>query len=165
MKKPSKVLTMLGVAAALGLLAGCGSKGGAEMQKVPDTPQGNAYLFRNGLMEVMAYKLEPLGKMARGSMPVDEKEFVQYANDLNTASQWILEGFMPEGAIPQSRALPAIWKNYDDFKMKAMAMQDAVKKVADAANSGGFKAAQPLVGAVGMACGGCHRAYRKRTGS
>lgn len=165
MKKPSSLLTILGVAAALGMLAGCSKGGGgAEMQKIPDTPQGNAYKFRNGLMEVMAYKLEPLGKMARGSMPVDEKEFVKDANDLETASQWILEGFMPAGAVPQSRALPAVWKNYDDFKQKAMDMEEAVKKVADAANSGGFNAAKPMVDAIGMACGACHRSYRKRTG-
>lgn len=133
------------------------------MQEVPDTPQGNAYEYRDGLMHVLSYKLGPLGAMARGEMPVDENEFVQYANDLATASGWVVEGFMPEGAVPQSRALPAIWQNWDDFMDKAQALQDAANAVAEAANSGGFEAAQPMVQSIGMSCGGCHRTYRART--
>jgi cytochrome c556 len=72
-----------------------------------------------------------------------------------------LAGLFPEGSAgPDSRALPAIWKNKPDFVARANAFGDAaaqLKRLSDAGDKAGF-AAQAAVLARG--CNGCHSLYR-----
>ncbi|MBN1238788.1 MAG: cytochrome c [Gammaproteobacteria bacterium] len=153
-------IASIGAVAALGLtVAGCQGGGEAELE---DTPEAQAFLFRQAVMRVIAQKMVPLGGMARGEVPVDEELFTKSATDLETMAGMATEGFMPQGIPSGSRALPAIWENWSDFEQKAQDFQQAAQALADAAESGGFEAAKDLVQPVAQTCGGCHRTYRER---
>jgi cytochrome c556 len=151
-------IASIGALVALGLTAGCG--GGGE--EVDDSPEAQAFRFRQAVMRVVAQKMIPLGGMARGDIELDEDLFKKSASDLVTMAGMTTEGFMPEGTVSGSAALPAIWENWSDFEQKAADFQQAAQALNDAAQSGGFAAAQSLVQPLAGTCGGCHRTYRQR---
>lgn len=156
----NKALKILGTVSGLALLAACGG-GGPQFDA--ESPEGQAYLFRDSLMTLVADKMATLGGMAREEIPLDEEQFVKDASDLAALAGMTLEGFETEGLVAPSRSLPEIWSNWDDFQQKAMDFQEAAEALADAAQSGGFAAAQGMVQGTAGTCGGCHRTYRART--
>jgi cytochrome c556 len=155
-----KIYTLLGASVVPFLLISCG--GAAPQATVPDTPEGAAFEFRTGLMEVIAYKVAQARGMAQGEIPVDEAVFKKHASDVAALAGMVVEGFIPNSAIEGSAALPEIWTNMADFQAKAADFQNAAQALADAANQNGFEAAKGMVQAVGQSCGGCHRPYRRR---
>jgi cytochrome c556 len=112
MNKASSTLTLIGAVAAMTLLAACGG-GGAPAED--DSPEGQAYLYRHSVMELVARKNAVLGGMARGEVPDDEALFRKSAADLVVLAGMIDEGFEQEGIAPGSRAMPEIWSNMGDF--------------------------------------------------
>jgi cytochrome c556 len=157
MKMTLERIASIGAVVALGLAA-AGCSGGGEA--VDDSPEGEAYMYRDAVMHAIAHKMGSLGGMARGEITVDEDQFVKDATDLGVLAGMATEGFMPQGTPAGSRAMPEIWENWDDFQQKAQAFEDAAQSLSDAAESGGFMAAQGLVQPVAQTCGGCHRTYR-----
>jgi len=152
----SKIVAVAAVS-GLVLTAGCGGGGQAELE---DTPEAEAYLFRQAVMRVVANKMLTISGMARGEIPVDEAVFTKAANDVATMAGMATEGFMPQGIPNGSRAEPAIWEDWSDFEERAQNFRDAAQAVAEAAESGGFDAAQSLVRPLQDTCGGCHSTYR-----
>ncbi len=159
-------------AASALLVAGCsqapesaGGNAGAGAADDVESPEYLAVKYRQGLMQVMAFKSGPVRNMADGSAPVNEAMFLDYAEDLAAAAGMIEEGFIPgtgTSDISISGGLPDIWDNWDDFLEKAAALEDAASEVAALAAQGGFAAAQEAAGNLGANCGGCHRPYRQR---
>ncbi|HEX7080493.1 MAG TPA: cytochrome c [Gammaproteobacteria bacterium] len=157
MKRLPSRIAAAGAFIGMAMLAGCGGGGPAEVE---DTPEGEAFVFRDAVMHAVAYKMTPIGGMARGEIPVDDAVFRKAASDVATLSGMLLEGFMPQGIPAGSRATPDIWMNWTDFEQRAKAFQDAAQAVAEAAESGGVEAARDLVRPLLDTCGGCHRTYR-----
>lgn len=158
------VSTKLSFAAALVLpllLASCGGSGGTAGQE-DDSPEAQAFHYREGLMTVIAYEVAHIRGMASGDMPMDEAAFTKSTKDLVTLAGMITQGFIPNSAVKGSAALPDIWMNWDDFKQKAADLQNAAQALSDAASQNGVEQAKSLVQPVGQACGGCHRPYRRR---
>ena len=158
-------------AASLLLVAGCSQApepaGGGAAGAADDVESAEflAVKYRQGLMNVLAFKSGPVRNMADGSTPVDEAMFLDYAEDLAAAAGMIVEGFIPGSDtqdISISGGLPDIWDNWDDFLEKAAALEDAANVVANLASQGGFAAAQEAANNLGANCGGCHRPYRQR---
>lgn len=163
MKNPSRKLTFLGALLVPMLVASCGQQGGgAPTAVVDDSPAGQAFKYRSGLMEAIAWKVGQLRAMANGEIPVDEAAFVKNARDVAALGGMISEGFPPNSAVQGSAALPEIWTNWNDFVQKGNDLASAAQSLADAAASNGFEAAKGQVQAVGQTCGGCHRPYRRR---
>lgn len=160
MKIASIKLTTLGAMLSLLALTACGGGGGAGVED--DSPEANAFRYRQAVMRVIARKMGPMGAMARGDAPVDDAAFRRAASELAVMAGMVTEGFMPEGAIAGSAALPEIWTNWDDFSQKAADLQAAADALATATASGGFEAGQSLVQSTAGTCGGCHRGYRRR---
>lgn len=159
MKKPSGTLTMMGAVFSLLVLSACGG-GGAPADA--DTPEGQAFQFRQAVMRVAASKMAMIGGMARQEIPLDEAAFTKATADLAVVAGMITEGFMPEGASTGSNALPEVWTNWADFEQKAADLSNATAGLAAAAQSGGFASAQGLVQGTAGTCGACHRTYRAR---
>ena len=59
-----------------------------------------------------------------------------------------------------SRAKPAVWQNMADVKARLMGLEKAANNVVKVAASGDLAAVKKALGAVGGACGSCHKAYR-----
>ena len=143
--------------AVLVALAGCAGGGAPE---VDDSPAGQAYVYRQAVMDLVANKMGTVGGMARGEIPDDQAAFTKAAADLVTLAGMVTEGFEVEGVPAGSRSTPDIWSNMGDFEAKAQDFTNAVSAVAAAAQSGDFAGAKELAGNIGGTCGGCHRPYR-----
>ena len=127
-----------------------------------DSPEGQAFQYRVGLMHAVAWKVAKLRAMAMGEIPVDDMAAVKGARDVSALAGMMAEGFIPNSAVKGSAALPEIWTNFPDFESKAADLGKAAAALADAAQANGFEASKGMVQAVGQSCGGCHRPYRKR---
>ena len=157
-----KISKFLGAGIGFALLTACGGgMGGPQFD--PESPGGEAYLYRESIMTLVADKMGLIGGMAREEIPLDEAKFVKATHDLAALSGMLMEGFENDTIVPGSRSMPDIWSNMDDFKAKAMDFETAAKGLAAAADSGGFASAQGLVQGTAGTCGGCHRSYRERT--
>ena len=64
-----------------------------------------------------------------------------------------------QGELDDSKALPAIWENPEDFEAKHQALIEASTALQGAAGTD-LAAVQASMGAVGASCGGCHETYR-----
>jgi len=161
--------SLTGLILALG--AGCGQSpqdsGGAPMPAVDeDSPEFAAMAYRQGLMQVIAFKAGTLRDMAEGNTEVDSDVFTEYAEDLAAVAGMVVDGFIPGSdvdSLPGSAALPELWANWDDFLERAETLEDVAHDVAELAEEGGFAAGQTVAAEeIGPACGGCHRNYRQR---
>ena len=153
-----KIVALLGASFVSFVLVACGGAPPAP----PDTPEYAAFEMRTGLMEAIAWKVAQARGMAMGEIPVDEALFQKHARDVAVLAGIIPEGFIPNSGVEGSAALPEVWTNNADFRQKAMDLQTAAQALADAAAANGFEASKGMVQAVGQACGGCHRPYRRR---
>jgi len=138
----------------LAALAACG--GGTD----PNSPEYQAYMQRDAVMEELGEAILPLNEMSQEEIPVDEDVFLESARSLAASAAGMLDGFENQTTIPESRAKPEIWDNWDDFQAKAAALADAANALVAATESGGFAAGQGLVRPMRDTCGGCHRPYR-----
>jgi cytochrome c556 len=158
--------------AKLALLAGfflslvaCGQQGGSgggAAAQADDSPESQAFQFRNGVMHSLAWKVGKLRAMAQGDIPVDNAVALKNARDTAALAGMLADGFIPNSIVKGSLALPDIWMNFSDFQQKANDLQTAATSLADATQANGFEASKGMVQAVGQSCGGCHRPYRKR---
>ena len=72
---------------------------------------------------------------------------------------------MPElfpASAPSRGALPAIWKNFDDFKTIAMDNHKAALALKDAALSKDGDAVMGAVQSLGATCKNCHSSYQAK---
>lgn len=156
-------VTLLSAVLVPMLVVSCGGQkapaGGAAQA---DTPEAQAFGFRDGVMKAIAWKVGKLRGMAMGEIPVDEAAAKKYAHDVASLAGMITEGFIPNSIVPGSAATPDIWMNFPDFTQKAADLQKAAEALAEAADANGFEASKGMVQAVGSSCGACHRPYRKR---
>jgi cytochrome c556 len=68
-----------------------------------------------------------------------------------------------EGSVTdKSKAQPAIWENWDDFKARFDADAAAASVMLAAAVAGDTAAFAAAVEEIGKSCGGCHMTYRAR---
>lgn len=160
MTRYSSKIAML--ASILLLLGACGQSGGGAAAPVDDSPEYQAFQFRDGMMHALAWKVGKLRGMAQGDIPVDNAAALKHARDTAALAGMLADGFIPNSIVKGSLALPDIWKNFSDFQQKANDLQTAATALADATQANGFEASKGMVQAVGQSCGGCHRPYRKR---
>ena len=161
--------------AAVALLIGAGCGGGsqegsmdANMAEVDeDSPEFAAMQYRQGLMQVIAFKVGTLRDMAEGTIDADADVFAEYAADAAAAAGMVLEGFegltnSAAGTLPGSAALPETWSDWDDFAQKAADLASAAEAVSAQASAPGFTVSADSVEPLQPVCGACHRVYRQR---
>ncbi len=151
-------LVWVGAMVALALAAGCSS--GDSQPQLDDSPEAAAYQMRDGLMDVIAWKLTRMRMMADGDIPASDETFLKDARDLAALTSMAADGFIPDSIVPGSRALPAIWQNWNDFTRQADAFHASANALADAASSGGIAGSDAALRNFAQTCGNCHRTYR-----
>jgi cytochrome c556 len=151
--------TLLGALLVPMLVVSCSQQGGAP---VDDSPEGQAFQYRRGVMQALQWKQGKLNAMANGEIPVDNAAFAKYARDVAALGGMLPEGFIPNSAVEGSAALPDVWTNFSDFTQKAADLTMAAQALADAAAANGFEGAKGQVASVRQTCGACHRPYRRR---
>jgi cytochrome c556 len=107
-------------------------------------------------MDAGAGHAKTLGDMAGAKAPFDAAA-AQAAKDALVAEAAAIPGlFMTQASDPKSKAKPEIWTDWAGFEAKAKALGDA----AAALDASSLEGVQAGMGAVGGACGDCHKAYR-----
>lgn len=156
MKTRSRHLTTFGMGLVLATLAACGGGGGSD----EDTPEFMAYEVRHSVMHLLEYNTRIINNMYRGETEVDEAAFLKATQNLAALAGMIYDGFDNQTIVPESRAKPDIWENWDDFKSKGDALIDGANALAQATETGGFEAAKSQVEGAVSTCNSCHRPYR-----
>jgi cytochrome c556 len=155
MKTPAPIQRAVITAMAFASLTACGG-GGSD----PNSPEYLAFMERDAVMDELGEALLPLNQMTAEEIPVDEALFLESARSLAASAARVLDGFENQTIVPESRSTPEIWANWDDFVMKAEALQTDANALVAATESGGFAAGRELVRGVRDNCGGCHQPYR-----
>ncbi|SDW97775.1 c-type cytochrome [Roseicitreum antarcticum] len=119
---------------------------------------------RQGQFKLFSHNLGVLGGMAQGRMDYDAEVAQTAADNLFHLSRHDQSRLWPEGtdtmSVEGTRALPAIWEDFDDFAAKFTSFQEAA--VATQAVAGdGLDAMRGALGPLGAACGACHDTYRE----
>lgn len=111
---------------------------------------------RMELMGTIRSNFAVIGGMMQGKVDFDAAKAGEAQAALAAAAAMIPEKFEAEEMDPESESSPAIWENWDEFTgMAANLEQAALALETDSVDSlkAGF-------GAIGGACGACHKAYR-----
>ena len=143
----SKLVRSLGVAALV--LAVTGAALAATVQE-----------NRSETMKKNLANLKPFVAVSKGKAE-PSPALVANANALEQVSKTLLTLFPKDSTSDTSRAKPEIWANWADFELKVAAFQNAVPGLIAAAKSGDKAEIGAATKAVGGACGGCHKLYRK----
>lgn len=119
---------------------------------------------RQAQMQLYAYNISQLGAMAKMKIPYDAEAASKAASNLAALTSLDQSTLWPSGSDTPSyegtRALPALWANYDDVIVKSTALNDAVAAMNIAAGTD-LASLQEAMNALGGACGACHKAYRQ----
>lgn len=123
----------------------------------------NAIKARQAQMTLYAFNIGQLGAMAKGAMPYDAAtaqaaaDNLVHMTSLHAAAMWVADS--DEMSADNTRALPALWENFPDVIAKSKTTADAAL-VMQAAAGTGVDGIRSSIGALGQACGACHKAYR-----
>lgn len=137
------------------LMIGAVLTAGAAVAQVERTDP-NA-IARSELMRTAGKSIGILSDMAEGKTPFDAAAAEGAKAALIDVASKIEPTFKDQGAAdPASRAKPEVWANWDDFLLKAKALGDgaAAMDVASVETIGAG------MGAIGGACGDCHKTYQ-----
>jgi cytochrome c556 len=125
-----------------------------------------AVTARKAHMQLYAHNLGVLGGMAKGEIPYAADQAQAAADNLAVLAMMNQMSYWPAGTSTddlgtETRSLPAAWEpgNRDDLMAKSAAMAEAASAMQAAA--GTLEGVQASIGAIGGACGACHKAYRQ----
>ena len=112
-------------------------------------------------MKGMGDGMKSIAAMVTGKAPYDAAKTKGIAVEIKKHATGIPKQF-PKGSIKgPSEALPAIGKDWDDFKGHADELAKLADQLAGSADSGKV-AALGLFAKMGKTCSGCHQDYRKK---
>lgn len=122
-----------------------------------------AIAARKNVMQLYAFNLGQLGAMAKEEVAYDAEAASKAAGNLALLASLDQSALWPEGtdneSTENSRALPALWSDYDDVTAKVMALSEAAAAMEAAAGTD-LASLKGAMGGLGGACGACHKAYR-----
>ena len=118
---------------------------------------------RQAHMTLYAFNLSTLGGMAQDKIPYDAAMADHAAKNLAALGSIDQTAYWLEGtdaaSVEGTKAKAEIWADMADFEAKEKALTEATAALADAAGTD-LDSLKAAFGAVGGACGDCHKAYR-----
>lgn len=128
------------------------------------SPEQRAIKARQSQMTLYAFNIGTLAGMAKGEIEYDAQAAGQAANNLVALASVEMPGAWIEGTdnfeMEGTRTLPALWVDSPEkVAEKSKALTDAVLTLASVAGTD-LAGLRGGIGAVGQACGACHKAYR-----
>jgi cytochrome c556 len=149
MNKSKNIMTVV-TAATIGFMAVVSlAWAGAEMiQARRDAMKG-----MGGAMKTINTLIESNGPVADAAAP---------AQVIADTTQKIPNIFPADSQEGDTKALPEIWANPDDFAAKAKDAQEQSAMLVTAVAGGDMAAVKAQFEKVGATCGACHKAYRAK---
>jgi len=115
--------------------------------------------YRQSVMSAQAGHVGAVSRVARGQVDL-MPHVVDHADALQSTAAMIPDIF-PEGSTGgDSRALPAVWEDWEGFVEASDRLEQAATDLRDAAEAGDRAGVAQAFAAVGQACSGCHQTYR-----
>jgi cytochrome c556 len=160
--RTSRIIGKLGIGALCAAVLLAPAIGAAEERDVG----AEAINARQGFMDVVVWEAGPLFSMAKGEMPYSDAIAAGHAANLKALSQYGFPGLFLAGTSKadrpgKTRALADIWADPAKFQKAYDDWGAAVAKLAEEAGNG-KEALGAAVGALGKACGGCHKPFRAK---
>lgn len=120
--------------------------------------QGNPIAARKDLFQSNRTAMAAIKAVIDANGPTAGAEAPALTMVANAAN---IPSLFPAGSDKgDTKAKPAIWSNFDDFKAKSAAFGTAAENIAAAAKSGDMSKLKAAFGAAGGACKACHDDYR-----
>lgn len=116
--------------------------------------------YRKALMAANSAHAGALAGIVRGEAEHGADDVLVHATALNAIAGLLPDAFMESAEGAETRALPAIWEDWDGFVAAAEQLQTASAALMEAAEGGDMEAIGAAFGPVGASCGGCHETYR-----
>jgi cytochrome c556 len=133
---------------------------GIAAVRAQDEAQG-VIKYRQKVMKSHAAHFGAIGGIVQGHVPYKAHVAV-HAAAINGTSKMIPQIF-PEGSgTGETRAKPEIWQQWSKFEQAAKTLEEESAKLVEIAQSGDMKQLTSQFLAVGKACKGCHKPFRKR---
>lgn len=118
---------------------------------------------RQGLFKLLGYNMGGISGMARGTVEFDAAVAERNARRIAALAPMIPELFAARdtrGFDLETEALPIIWDRQDEFREKAMNLENAANTFAGIAAGGDRAQILGGIRAFGGACGNCHETFR-----
>ncbi|AKS45970.1 prepilin-type processing-associated H-X9-DG domain-containing protein [Octadecabacter temperatus] len=152
-----KTLSLLAGAVAVSLTTMAFADGHAEVDP--------AVTARQAHMQLYAHNLGVLGGMAQGKIDYDADAAQSAADNMVALIGMNQMSYWPAGtdnaSIEGTKALPALWENFDNVMVISADFGAAADAMADVAGTD-LESLQGAMQALGGACSACHREYRQR---
>ncbi len=144
-------------ALAMGILVGCAP----DMAMAPSP--GKVIKERQALMQSnnKSFKMiRAFAKSGKGSAGAVRDAAVTLTWNAGKIPGLFVKGTSLKDGVGQTRAKPEIWVKWADFEAAAAKLKKAGVNLAQVAAGGNASAIKVAFGAVGKACGGCHKLFR-----
>lgn len=119
---------------------------------------------RHLMKDVVGKNTKLGGEMLKGKVAYDGAKLAKGMTAISEVPDQYVKLFpkgSEQGAVPDSKALPKIWEDFDGFKAKAEKLKEASTKAAEAAAQG-KDAYAPAFKNMTEVCKECHETYRAK---
>ena len=141
----------------VGLVAACLALAVTGAQAQGD----EAYLqHRQKVMQSIGGHMGAIGGILKNKLPY-QGTIAVHAQALQMTSTVLDDAFKKEITEGKTDAKPDIWRDWEKFTAAAKKLGTESGKLAKVAQGGDMAAIGAQVKAVGKACGGCHKSFRK----
>ena len=114
--------------------------------------------YRHHVMEAVGGHMQAMATILKKQVHLDELS--RHASSLADMAA-VAPGIFPEGSLTgDSKALPAIWENPEDFQKAMQRFVSAANDMATAAQTSDMSQIGPAISKLGNACKGCHDSYK-----
>lgn len=129
-----------------------------------DQPFSSELGARQGQFKLLAFNVGPIVAMAQGNMEYDAATAQLAADNIVALTSLDQSRLWPEGSgndsIDNTRALPSIWADSEDFAAKFADLRSAALSMQEAAGTD-LAALRGQLRALGGSCSACHEDYRQ----
>ncbi len=146
------------VTAALALMAAAGLAFAQDTPVVVDPAIETMSVDQ--LVEARQNAMKQNGGLLRGAMRASGDDAIAAANTMLQNFTNLPELFREGSTAANSKALPLIWENWDDFRARFDEDAKHAAEAVAAAQAGDAAAYGTALQAIGQSCGSCHQMYR-----
>ena len=134
---------------------------GATQALAADEPE-NVIKYRQAVMKAIGGHIGAIAGVVKGEVSYTG-DVAAHARGIQEMSQLVSKLFpkgTDSGMHKNTRALPAIWQDWDKFGAAVKAFQDASANLVKIAEAGDPAAFGGGLQGLGKSCGGCHKPFR-----
>jgi len=119
--------------------------------------------WRQGIFQLLASNIGPMGAMAKGKIPLDKAVVEKNALRINQLSLMITDYLAVDTRKfdVETEALDKVWTNTTLLSEKANALTLASANLQKVVMSGNDMAIKKAIGGIGKTCGGCHDDFKQ----